>query len=394
MEHFLEASKRNNICYNTDKCIFLTRRAPPCLWIRHRGWYHSPRSRSSTTLTWASCSTRLKVLNRCLGLFSYYSQWIPKFSDRMRPIAGCKSFPLTQQATGTFESLMKTIENIVVTAVDESILFEVETDASEVAVAAKLNQNGRPVAFFSRTLQGSELKNASIEKEPQAIIETVRHWRHFLTGRHFILRTDQKSVSYMFDKHHRGKITNEKFLGGRLELSCYSLDLIYHPGWDNIPPDTLSRVMDATATADSLHKLHNSLCHPGVTRLSHFVQTKTLPYSLEEIKNMTSQCPVCCECKPQYHRPEKVPLIKATQLFEKINVDFKGLLPTNNGDWPSTSSWWLMSTPGFRLFFLFLTCQQPRLLSALLTFSRFWECQPMSILIAGPPSWAKGYASF
>ena len=196
----------------------------------------------------------------------------------------------------------------------------------------------------------------------------------------------------MSDKHHRGKITNEKFLRWRLELSCYSFHLIYRPGRDNIPPDTLSRVM--CATADSLHKLHESLCHPGVTRLSHFVRTKSLPYSLEEIKNMTSQCPVCCECKPQYHRPEKVPLIKATQLFERINVDFKGLLPTNNGDWPSTSSWWLMSTPGFRLFFPFLTCQQPQLLSALLTFSRLWECQPMSILIAGPPSWAKGYASF
>ena len=124
------------------------------------------------------------------------------------------------------------------------------------------------------------------------------HWRHFLTGWHFILKTDQKSLSYMSDKHHRGKITNEKFLRWRLELSCYSFDLIYRPGRDNIPPDTLSRVMCATATADSLHKLHESLWHPAVTRLSHFVRTKSLPYSLEEIKNMTSQCPVCCECNP------------------------------------------------------------------------------------------------
>ena len=63
----------------------------------------------------------------------------------------------------------------------------------------------------------------------------------------------------MSDKHHRGKITNEKFLRWRLELSCYSFDLIYRPGKDNIPPDTLSRVMCATATADSLHKLHELL---------------------------------------------------------------------------------------------------------------------------------------
>ena len=42
--------------------------------------------------------------------------------------------------------------------------------------------------------------------------------------------------------------------------------------------------------------------------------------------------PVCCECSPQFHRSENVPLIKATQPFERINIDFKGRLPTNNGN--------------------------------------------------------------
>ena len=72
--------------------------------------------------------------------------------------------------------------------------------ASEFAIAATLNQAGCPVAFFFRTLPGSETHYASVDKEVRAIIETVRHWRHYLTGKHFTLKTDQRSVSYMFDK--------------------------------------------------------------------------------------------------------------------------------------------------------------------------------------------------
>ena len=127
-----------------------------------------------------------KALKRCLGLFFYYSQWIPEFSNRIKPITSCKSFLLSQEAVEAFESHKKTVEEYVVTAIDENIPFDVETDASDVALAATLSQNGKPVAFFLRTLQGSELKHASIEKEAQAIIEslsetleTLLNWKAF-----------------------------------------------------------------------------------------------------------------------------------------------------------------------------------------------------------------------
>ena len=140
----------------------------------------------------------MKSLKRILGFFSYYSQWIKNFSQKISLLTKVTSFPLTTEELESFKNLKSDVANSVVAAVNESAPFTVECDASHGAIAATLNQSGRPVAFFSRTLCGSELLHSSVEKEAQAIVEAIRYWRHFLTGRHFTLVTDQKSVSFMF----------------------------------------------------------------------------------------------------------------------------------------------------------------------------------------------------
>ncbi len=81
----------------------------------------------------------------------------------------------------------------------------------------------------------------------------------------------------------------------KLELACYCFDIVYRPGKSNVAPDTLSRATCAM-TSESLYKLHESLCHLGVTRLYHLVRSKNFPYSLEEIRKITSTCRVCNEC--------------------------------------------------------------------------------------------------
>ena len=102
--------------------------------------------------------------------------------------------------------------------IDETAPFTVETDASDVAISATLNQNGRPVAFMSRMLSGTELFYPSIEKEAQAVIEATRKWRHLLAGKRFSIITDQNVVAYMYDNRKRPKIKNDKIQCWRLEL--------------------------------------------------------------------------------------------------------------------------------------------------------------------------------
>ena len=54
-------------------------------------------------------------------------------------------------------------------AIDETVQFVVETNASNNTLLATLNQNNRQVAFFSRTLDKKKLNHSSVKKEQQRL---------------------------------------------------------------------------------------------------------------------------------------------------------------------------------------------------------------------------------
>ena len=138
LERFPEAAERKNITYNEEKSVFSTRHLAILGSIVEEGEIR-PDPECLRPLRELPVPNSIKSLNRCRGLFAYYSQWIPVFSDRMKTINSSKTFPLSTEAVTSFESLKKSIEESVVTAIDENLPFEVETDASEVALAATLN---------------------------------------------------------------------------------------------------------------------------------------------------------------------------------------------------------------------------------------------------------------
>ena len=96
-------------------------------------------------------------------------------------------------------------------------------------------------------------------------------------------------------------------------------------------PDTFTRAFCASVTESNsnLSDIHKQLSHPGVTRMLHFVRSKNLPYSTNEVKKVCSSCRMSAELKPQFHRPPMGTLIKSTQPMERLNIDFKGPLPSS-----------------------------------------------------------------
>ena len=78
-----------------------------------------------------------------------------------------------------------------------------------------------------------------------------------------------------------------------MELSEYEFDIVYGSGKMNCVPDALFRAFCANVYDNTLRKFHESLCHPGVTCLHHFVCIKNLWYSVNEVRNVVAKCKVC-----------------------------------------------------------------------------------------------------
>ena len=351
LSKFLKVADKYGLLFNESKSIISTDKVKLLGYEVKKGEIKPDPDRLQP-LKDMSPPTNLKAQERIVGMFAYYSQWIRNFSDKAYPLIHNTTFPLPSEVKTSFDELKKELEDALLITIDPLVPLVVETDASDVAIAATLNQNGRPVAFFSRTLSTSEKNHSTVEKEAQAIVEACRKWKHYLIGNHFKLLTDQRSVAFMFDSKQKGKIKNEKIQRWRLELSCFKFDSVYRPGECNAAADSFSRMKICSTTVISgdsvfsecynpvrlsaninsvdLPLIHDNLCHPGITRMMHFVRTKNLPFSLDDVKRVTSQCKACAETRPRYYKPPEASLIKATRAYERLSVDFKGPLPSSS----------------------------------------------------------------
>ena len=67
-----------------------------------------------------------------------------------------------------------------------------EVDASKHGLGAALMQEGKPVAYASKSLNPTELDYAQIEKEMYAIVFGTERFHQYIYGRKVTLTTDHK----------------------------------------------------------------------------------------------------------------------------------------------------------------------------------------------------------
>jgi hypothetical protein len=78
--------------------------------------------------------------------------------------------------------------------------FTLEIDACGIGIGAVLMQQGKPIAYFSRTLGPRNAVMSTYDKEALAILEALKIWQHYLLDSNLIIKTDQKSLKYITEQ--------------------------------------------------------------------------------------------------------------------------------------------------------------------------------------------------
>lgn len=123
-------------------------------------------------------------------------------------------------------------------------LFVLDTDASDHAIGAVLSQvqDGKEtvICYGSHVLLKPQRKYCTTRKELLAVVKFCRHFRHYLLGRRYMVRTDHNSLVWLMRfKHIEGQLA--RWLK---EMAQFDMEILHRPGNKHTNTDAMNRLPD------------------------------------------------------------------------------------------------------------------------------------------------------
>ena len=147
-----------------------------------------------------------------------------------------KPWKWTKECQTAFEELKRVVSHeTLLTFPDFNEEFHVYTDASDYQLGAVIMQKGKPLAFYSRTLNSAQKSYTTGEQELLSIVETLKEFRTLLFGQRIVVHTDHKNILY-------GNLSNDRIIRWRCLLEEYGPIYVYIKGKNNVVADALSRL--------------------------------------------------------------------------------------------------------------------------------------------------------
>ena len=181
-----------------------------------------------------------------VGFCSYYRRFLPEFAAEAKPLIKLTEKQVPFQWNDEQEQAwlkMKTLltQSPILAYPHPGETFILDTDASDVGIGAVLSQeiNGeeRVICYGSRVLTKQERRYCVTRRELLAVIHFVKVYRHYLVGKHFIVRSDHAALRWLKSfKEPEGQVARWLEV-----LDTYDYTLVHRPGVKHGNADAMSR---------------------------------------------------------------------------------------------------------------------------------------------------------
>lgn len=241
-----EICRKFNLKLNPEKCDFLKHEV---VFLGHKCSSKGilPDSSKFSTISNYPIPNDKDSVKRFVALCNYYRKFIPLFAELASPLNYLTrkrtDFVWTRECNNSFNKLRDALINPpILQYPDFEKTFILTVDAAKYGIGSVLSQNHEgedlPIAFASRAFTKGELNKSTIEKELSAIHFAIMHFKPYVYGVKFLVRSDHKPLEYLFSLRD----PTSKLSRMRMELSEFDFIVEYLRGPDNVVADALSRI--------------------------------------------------------------------------------------------------------------------------------------------------------
>lgn len=174
--------------------------------------------------------------------------------------------------------------------------------------------------WFSKKFTPAEQKYSITEREMMAVYLGCLKFAHELRGKHFVVETDHKALTYMREARLVNNDRVTRWLG---KLTQFDFEIKYIKGKDMELADSVSRGLseDEAEKAVEILKIHNELKHRDAEAVLYECKKKGFEVTHKEIKTILLSCKQCAAFNST--KKNEMKGISANKPFEVIGLDCK-----------------------------------------------------------------------
>ncbi|GFY06297.1 retrovirus-related Pol polyprotein from transposon 17.6 [Trichonephila clavipes] len=182
-----------------------------------------------------------KEVSKFLGMAGWYQKFIPKYADICEPLYRLKKkgakFNWSTEAQDSFDKIKRALTEAPVLQLPNLTEQFNSLFLKLVGIGAVLNQNRRPIAFASRTLNKAERNYIVTERECLVVIWVLNKFKTYFGSLPVKVITDHTALT----KLTNGENLSSRMIRWALKLSEFSIEWEHRPSVQNVVADVLSR---------------------------------------------------------------------------------------------------------------------------------------------------------